>query len=178
MSDTPSSFSPIQQESIQFNNPVSEASLSALAGAINGLLASTQLVAASYYLSANFVTSPSIPINFDTRNFDTHLAVTVSATNWRFTAPIAGIYFVGGMIESTSTSGAGWRLYRNGGFYSSLADPGNATYGAAISGLVELGINDFIDVRKANSQTVVGGAQANDGVCNIQIFKLSGYIPA
>lgn len=38
MSAVPSNFIPVEQESIQFNNPVSEASLSAIAGLANGLL--------------------------------------------------------------------------------------------------------------------------------------------
>lgn len=38
MTDIPGSFSPIQQESLQFNQPVSEASLTALGASINGLL--------------------------------------------------------------------------------------------------------------------------------------------
>lgn len=38
MSNVPGNFIPIAQESVQFNNPVSEASLSAIAGLANGLL--------------------------------------------------------------------------------------------------------------------------------------------
>lgn len=38
MSNVPSNFIPIQQESIQFNNPTSESSLTAIGGLCNGLL--------------------------------------------------------------------------------------------------------------------------------------------
>ena len=65
------------------------------------VLAASETVACSYY-SAATQTSLTSQINFGTRVYDTHGAVT-TGSSWRFTAPMSGKYLVTGFIGTDST---------------------------------------------------------------------------
>ena len=52
-----------------------------------------QHVAAKYMYATAVSASPSAPLNPVTKLYDTHNAVTTGA-NWRFIAPVAGVYRV------------------------------------------------------------------------------------
>lgn len=56
-------------------------------------ISATETVAAGYTLSANKTPSANAAIDFDTKLYDTHNAVTTGGSGaWKFTAPYAGVY--------------------------------------------------------------------------------------
>jgi hypothetical protein len=130
----------------------------------------TESVNASYYVSANFAASTTVPINFDTKEFDSHGAVTPSGTAWKFTAPVTGTYQVSA-CPFTSGSANNIALYKNGLAYKFMfntqgSQPGSGTV------LVRLLAGDYIDVRPSGSATVTGGALASGAVGNIDICRV------
>jgi hypothetical protein len=135
-------------------------------------IAASETVAASYWLSANFAASTTIPINFDSKEFDSHNAVTTSATAWKFTAPMSGTY----NIESfTSVSGAGTTaiIYKNGSSYKYSATVPTGG-GANFTTPIKLLAGEFIDVRPASAQTINGGA-LNALNSHISIIRVGNY---
>lgn len=133
-------------------------------------IASSETVAACYHLSANFAASTTVPINFDTKEIDTHGAVTPSGTAWKFTAPISGLYSVIGSAQS-ATSGF-YLLYKNGSLYKTAG--GIATTGAVgtYSVIIALNAGEYIDIRPSGSFTITGGALSGNGVGNINIQRI------
>lgn len=75
-------------------------------------MSATEVVAASYRISADKTPSVSNPIDYDTKIFDTHNAVT-TGSSWKFTAPVQGLYRVT-TTNATSTIGGTLDLYVNG----------------------------------------------------------------
>lgn len=133
----------------------------------------SETVAASYWLSASFNTSTTIPINFDSKEFDTHGAVTTSATAWKFTAPISGIYSITTKFYSLSGQ---YALYKNGTIYKNL---GVTASSVSIRGFgstsVKLLAGEYIDVRGDSLLTVTGGALSASDVANIAITRTGNY---
>jgi hypothetical protein len=70
-------------------------------------IAASETVAASYSASAvtSIANGSTTTVDFATKNFDTHNAVTTGAS-WKFTAPISGKYLVTAQVASVS--GGGW----------------------------------------------------------------------
>jgi hypothetical protein len=133
---------------------------------------SNATVAASYWLSANFAASTTVPINFDSKEFDTANAVTTSATAWKFTVPVTGLYSVEAFGPSTAAGAVRLVLYKNGSAYKAMAQE-NANYGV-LSGntLVQLNAGDFIDFRPDSALTFVGGTLATGTTANMSIMKV------
>jgi hypothetical protein len=120
-------------------------------------------VVACQYRSINSGTSSTTqPINYATREYDTHNAVTLgtpsatyaSGNAWKFTAPISGIYRVS--ASSDGSSGQNIRCYVNGiaRTYTGLGIGNNG--GGTTS--VSLNSGDILDVRTDSSMTVSGDA--------------------
>lgn len=141
------------------------------------VVAASESVTASYYLSATFAASTTIPINFDLKEFDSHNAVTTSATAWKFTAPISGVYEVStyayGENPGTSVS---FYIYKN------QPSVGTATKvinfqksGANSSGscLIKLNAGDYIDMRP-NQPRNITGAPLNSENCSFMEIKRVG----
>lgn len=65
-------------------------------------------VAARYRTGSSqaFPTSTRTVVNFDTKDFDTHNAVT-TGSGWKFTAPVAGKYRISSFVECLGTHAAG-----------------------------------------------------------------------
>jgi hypothetical protein len=126
-------------------------------------IAASEKVFASYWLSADFTSSTTIPINFNSKSEDSHNAVTVSATAWKFTAPFSSIYtFSFGLIKGTAI-GAGFMLYKNGVAFKYVADDnaGSGQYFASIH--IHLLAYDYLDLRGnfAGGFLVGGNASEN-----------------
>ncbi|NDD53343.1 hypothetical protein EBZ39_05635, partial [bacterium] len=134
------------------------------------VVAATESVNASYYLSANFASSPTVPVNFDTKEFDSHNAVTTSPTAWRFTAPVSGTYDVGAYFYPTSGA-SNLNLYKNGSLYKVVAYAVNGT--SKSSGVVPMKLNagDYVDLRTDGSTTVTGGAQTSTNTAWFQVKR-------
>lgn len=137
-------------------------------------IGATETVAASYWLSANFAASATVPINFDSREYDYTGSVTTSATAWRFTAPVAGLYNLCAYINNSAGSGIYYGIYKNGTLLKGLSQ--NGTSGSlATSNNVRLLAGDYIDVRPASASTSIGGVLGNINTSNIAIAKIGNY---
>lgn len=132
-----------------------------------------QVVAASYWCSTNFAASTTVPINFDSKDFDTTGSVTTSATAWKYTAPVAGVYQVSMFTNVVGTTTANYVIYKNGSAYKSLFYSISA---APSGGCQELQLNagDYIDIRPSTAATVVGGSLTAAGTAIITIQRISG----
>lgn len=142
----------------------------------SSVVSMTETVAASYYASANGTTSTTQTINFDTKQFDTHGAVTAPAAGtgtWKFTAPYSGIYSVSAMTSTTAQIYG--QVYKNGTIYEAITDApfaaGQASTGTLILKLIA---GDFIDIRATASQTYQGNAtpSGTNSSCKIHIHMV------
>lgn len=131
---------------------------------------STPTVAASYWVSANFAASTTVPINFDSKEFDTTNSVTTSSTAWKFVAPSTGTYQVS-VIGGSATASGSFILYKNGSAYKPLMQYSTAIYGAGTT-VLKLNSQDFIDVRPGASVTISGGTLNNSNTANISILRV------
>ena len=148
-------------------------------------IAATETVAARYYTGAG----QSIPnttvdtvVNFETKDFDTHGAVTTGA-GWRFTAPIAGKYQVSVVIDyavqAWAANNACYSAVRkNGTTVGLIADPaiwaaGTEAVSHSGSIIVNANAGDYLDFVTANNRSA-GAATlfANPTVCHIQIVRV------
>jgi hypothetical protein len=137
----------------------------------------SETVVASYYNSlATFAASPTVPINFNTAEFDSHNAVTTSTTAWKFTAPISGTYdvatYVYGQNPGTSVT---FYLYKNQasvGTATKVITYQNSGTNSSGSCLIKLNAGDFIDMRPSVARTITGGALNTDNCSYIQIKRV------
>lgn len=133
-------------------------------------IASSELVAASYFLSANQAVVANVTaINFDTKEFDTHSAVSTGAS-WKFTAPISGTYSVSGTAINT-TGGVNQILYKNNVAFKLVGGSTN-TFNVNYSGNLILVAGDFIELRSNSATTFIGGALSASLGSNINIIRV------
>jgi hypothetical protein len=137
------------------------------------VIAASETISASYWVSANFAASTTVPINFDSKEFDSHGAVTVSSTAWRFTSPATRNYVVGGYFDMSTSSGTGFRLYKNGSLYKTICGAATGATGQE-SGttIIKLLAGDYIDIRPSGAITMVGAA-LNADATNFYIYSQS-----
>lgn len=136
-------------------------------------IAATDTVAASYWLSANFAASTTVPINFDSKEFDYQGSVTTSATAWKFTAPVAGLYAIQGSLGAAGVI-VNFLIYKNGSSYKNIGGGPIAQNGNATS-TIRLLAGEYIDIRPSASTTISGGSLSANGVSNISITKIGNY---
>jgi hypothetical protein len=104
-------------------------------------------------------------INFSTKDYDSHNAVTTGAS-WKFTAPVSGKYEVsaGTMINAFLAVPVSIALYKNGssvGVLDYMQISGGAVKRVVGSTSVSLNAGDYIDVRinvGAAGQSTIGAA--------------------
>lgn len=138
------------------------------------VIAATESVNCSYYASANGTISTTSSLNYDTKIYDSHNAVTTGAGVWKFTAPISGVYNIGGQVLITATS-ENIFIYKNGTIFMNLG----ATYATGTGALnpntdVKLNAGDYIDIRSGNSKTYGGGSLTTAGTTSIINIKRVG----
>ena len=121
-------------------------------------IAATELIAASYYCSTNQAGTTSAPFNFDTKEYDTHGAVT-TGVSWKFTVPSPGLYEVSGYIEKVTATTSGFDIYKNGSAYkrASASLSSGVTYSNIYASL-RLNAGDYIELRPSASITIYGGS--------------------
>lgn len=105
--------------------------------------------------SATISASTWTKVQLNTENFDTGNNFD-NATNFRFTAPVAGFYFLSGQVGVTNTGATSGvllqaALYKNGAAlaYSSVtpgSGSGSSIPRAGASGLFQLAATDFIEL--------------------------------
>jgi len=130
--------------------------------------ADTRVVAARYYETTAKSVTTTQPMNFSIKDYDTHSAVTVSPTAWRFTAPVPGKYRISGIFNAAATFSI--LLYKNGSVFSQIT---SVTTNVVIPGsdCVDLNSGDYIELRTNNTVTTIAGQQANTF---ISIERISG----
>lgn len=87
-------------------------------GGTNQQIAASETVSCRYTTAAGQSAANNTIINFGTRDWDTHGAVTTGAS-WRFTAPTSGVYRLNVMIEGAAAAASigsyfSSRLFKNG----------------------------------------------------------------
>lgn len=137
-------------------------------------IAATETVAASYWLSANFTSSATIPVNFDSKEYDTHGAVTTSATAWKFTAPISGLYSVTHYLQQLTAAAGNLAitLYKNGSAYKLFALQNGTITGSNATLNLRLIAGDYIDIRSSVSQAYIGGSLATAFTSHVEITRV------
>lgn len=121
-------------------------------------IAASELIAASYYCSTNQSGTTSAPFNFDTKEYDTHGAVT-TGVSWKFTAPSPGMYEISGYIEKVTATTSGFDIYKNGSAYkrASASLSSGVTYSNIYASL-RLNARDYIELRPSANITIYGGS--------------------
>ncbi len=132
-------------------------------------IAATETVAAKYTGSVNAAISSTQPIQWGTKEFDTHNAVT-TGTNWKFTAPISGIYEVKACASSTTGTGVNTFIYKNGTITNTIMLAINATTNSNGSGLIKLLAGEYIDIRPGTSLTANAVTEAH-----VSIIRVGNY---
>jgi hypothetical protein len=145
------------------------------------------LVAAIYKTASGQSISHNIPtvVDFNIRELDTHNAVTTGA-NWRFTAPVGGLYVVHVAVLFTSTTA--WSdgeigaliLNRNGSDIAVLNRKDN--YGSATSLHMQLSgstalylaAGDYIDIRVYQTSGVTLSFYTDSLFNRVSIHRVPG----
>lgn len=146
-------------------------------------IASSELVAARYNsgAGATVTNNTTTLIDFGSKDFDTHGAVTTGAS-WKFTAPISGKYRVSSYVlwsSASFTSGnhTSLQLFKNGSgvqFFGKIYIEATATVSPAVWGttIANLVAGDYIDVRidqdSGGSRSLTSSATA----CWIEIERI------
>lgn len=133
----------------------------------------TRIVTASYFASANGTASTTQTVNFDTKIYDTHGAVTASAAgtgSWKFTAPVPGYYSLTGQSISPTGSVNAF-LYKNGSIYAQLNFMDTTSGLGVISYDILLNAGDFIDIRFNTSATYGGAVLSGQNTCSKVVIK-------
>ncbi len=125
------------------------------------VIAASEFVGARYRCSSTTTTTANQQINFDTKIYDTHNAVTTGAS-WKFTVPVSGYYRTTAGVYITSATSQANSMYKNGTLNSRISEKnyaGDATLTGSTTNYFQA--NDTIDVRNSTSGTLVPGAEYN-----------------
>lgn len=145
-------------------------SLSRIAGP--NQIAASETVRASYYCSTNQAATSSAPINFDTKEYDSHGAVT-TGSGWKFTAPMPGGYNLCGALAHTTATAHGTLIYKNGSAYKGFMDFTTTTgFVQSFSVDVQMNQGDYIEIRPSANITFSGGALTASGTSHIAIKRI------
>jgi hypothetical protein len=148
------------------NNPT-EVSINRLSGPAS--IAATETVAARYYTTAGqTVNTTATVVNFDTKDYDTHGAVTTGGS-WKFTAPIAGKYRVSGELIYAAARNTLWFIvYKNGSsfYWNGVSCSATSTITQG-SGTISLLAGDYITVYTYvdTSSTTLNTAAGHNWLC-------------
>lgn len=153
------------------SDPVQHVSISRISGPSQ--IAASETISASYYASANGTYSTTSPINFDTKEYDDHNAVTTGAA-WKFTAPISGLYEIKATTNNVTTlSAAVILIYKNGVAYKKAYFNVNNSQSSGSTN-IKLLAGDYIDLRPNVSAGYAGGTITSD-ISLIAITRLGNY---
>lgn len=118
-------------------------------------IASSETVAAKYYMSADATYNGNI--DYNTKDYDTHNAVTTGTNVWKFTAPISGVYEVLHTGRLTAGSGALFNLFKNGSSYQTISEANSSTVTTSGGTDVSLNAGEYIAIHTSANVTLDGG---------------------
>lgn len=114
------------------------------------VIAANETVAARYTCTQASSVSFTLPLQFNTRDYDTHNAVTTGA-GWKFTAPVSGKYLIN-VLMWISTGFTTLDLYKNGVYFITLnGEVSNKAEGGGST--IHLNAGEFVDVRTGSLHT-------------------------
>jgi len=132
----------------------------------------SETVAAKYWASANGTSNTSTPVNFDSKVYDTHSAVTTGAS-WKFTAPISGKYSIKVFLANSAAVTSGYTyVYKNGTQLEGMNYIVSTTAAMSSSTTVELNAGEYFDIRQGASYPWLGNPSRSGGGCFIQIERV------
>ena len=134
--------------------------------------ADSRVCVARARMSASQTAALTSGINFDTRVFDTHGAISITAPagttgGWRFTAPMSG-YYNASMAAVLTSGTADFGLYVNGVKYANLGAIAQ-TLANSLGTMVKLNVGDYLDFRTAAGLNNVDGTY-----CHCTIERVTG----
>lgn len=138
-------------------------------------IAASEPVRAAYHTSISSTPGANVQINFDTKDYDTHGAVTTGAGAWKFTAPKSDYYTVTGLIagaNSSQTAASSLSLYKSGSKYiGGIGQYTNLWTGAIFPVTYTLFLNtgEYIDLRESSGQILGGGTLSSGAGCWVTI---------
>lgn len=137
----------------------------------------TETVAARYTTAVATAYSSTVPLNYNVRDYDSHNAVTVSPTAWRFTAPISGLYLVN--ASATNSAGSGndlGQICKNGAPYATATSAGwtVGSGGGQVNTTVRLKKDEYIDYR--NLTVTTRNTTADATMQRIEILRVGNYV--
>ena len=133
-----------------------------------------ETLAAAYYMSTSTASTTGNPINFATKEYDTHNAVTTGAS-WKFTVPagLGGKFEVTAIFNNSVGSSIWVQIYKNNSVYKYLGNISSSGYGELCSDLA-LAAGDYIDIRPASGMTSAGAAIPGASAQSQIIIKRTG----
>jgi hypothetical protein len=116
----------------------------------------------SVYRSGNQTVTASTltKVQLNAENFDTNSNFD-SSTNYRYTAPVAGFYFVNGKIKNNGNNILATYIYKNGTLLreGNNLNPATNLSGGVVCDLIQLAASDYIEMWVySDNVTVTGGA--------------------
>jgi hypothetical protein len=125
------------------------------------VVAASETVAASYWASTSASSSTTQAVNFDTKEYDTHNAVT-PGVNWRYTAPVSGTYLVTIYVNPSVGTASYFNIYKNSNstIYKSIGYATTTTVGNGATSL-KLNAGDYIGIYTSASFPYFGNASLN-----------------
>lgn len=133
------------------------------------------VIAASAYLSANVSAGTTVPVKFDTKLYD--YSNSYSTSTGQFTAPVAGLYQIGGFINPPSSINV--NVYKNGIYYITVGwNTGNFFSVGTMD--IPLNANETIDIRPSTTVTFGGStpsATAGTPTSTITFKLLQSFAP-
>lgn len=138
-------------------------------------IAASEVIAARYTTATagSYGTSGAI-LDYTTRVFDTHSAVTTGAS-WRFTAPAQGIYVVSSGLSPGGTNGLYAEVYKNAVAYARICQVRSGSGAPEINGStsVQLNAGEYINV-VIFSETATTTLATSGALNYIDVHRLGG----
>lgn len=136
------------------------------------VIAPVETVAARYYTtSGQTISTSGTIVNFETKDIDTHNAVTTGIGTWKFTAPISGKYLVGGTIQIQSANYHNAYLDKNGSDIVILGENSAMQVVNFTGAFVQLNAGDYLQIR-ANVSTASATLATSSQTNYVNIIKV------
>jgi hypothetical protein len=138
-------------------------------------IAATESVNAKYTTAAGqaITNGSTTTINFDTKVWDSHAAVTTGAS-WKYTAPISGKYRVNFAVLAQAAAGTfQFNLVKNGSTYSEIYRNLTSNQNLWTAGEdIDLLAGDYFDIRLSNGSGGTITLNTNAQECRVSVSRI------